>query len=300
MHRGTSRFFPSLPAWPLIDAIVDRALEEDLAGGDLTTDACVDPSIVATGLFVARSELVASGLMVVERVFRRLEGAELTFEHHVPDGVVAAKGATLLAVRGPARTLLAGERVALNIVQRMSGVATLTHRYVAALPPGATTRIADTRKTTPGMRVLERYAVRCGGGHNHRDMLGSAILIKDNHLVAAGGVAPAIARVRAHAPHTSRIECEVDTIEQLEAALEAGADAVLLDNMDDETIGRAVELVRTRRGPNVIIEASGGITLPRIAVLARFGVDVISVGALTHSAPAADVALDLGLAGAWA
>ena len=184
--------------------------------------------------------------------------------------------------------MLTGERLALNFVQRLSGVATMTRRYVDALTAGSKTRITDTRKTTPGLRVLERYAVRCGGGHNHRDALSSAVLIKDNHIVACGGIAEAIRRARAHAPHTSRIECEVDTLEQLDEALAAGVDVLLLDNMDDATVAAAVE----RTAGRALLEASGGITLERVASLSRIGVDAISVGALTHSVRATDIGLD--------
>lgn len=286
---------PSLPAAPLVDDIIDRALVEDLAGGDLTTDATVAPEREAIAMFVARSELVVCGLPIARRVFERLDGA-VKFETKVAEGTLVPKNTPLLEVRGLARTLLAGERVALNLVQRMAGVATITRKYVSAVPPGSRTRVVDTRKTTPGLRVLERYAVRCGGGHNHRDMLGSAVLIKDNHLVAAGGVRAAIERARAFAPHTSRIECEVETFEQLTEALDAGADVLLLDNMDDAQVAEAVRQVRARNGGDrLFVEASGGITLGRIPALAASGVDVISVGALTHSAPSADVALDLSV-----
>jgi nicotinate-nucleotide pyrophosphorylase (carboxylating) len=286
---------PSLPAAPLVDDIIDRALAEDLAGGDLTTDATVAPERDAVATFVARSELVACGLPIAQRVFERLDRS-VASSVEVAEGALVSRGSPMLVVRGRARTLLAGERVALNLVQRMAGVATITRKYVSAVPPGSRTRIVDTRKTTPGLRVLERYAVRCGGGHNHRDMLGSAVLIKDNHLVAAGGVRPAIERARANAPHTSRIECEVESHVQLAEALDAGADAILLDNMSDEQVAEAVRMVRARPGGDrMFVEASGGITLGRIAVLAATGVDVISVGALTHSAPSADVALDLSV-----
>lgn len=285
---------PSLPVLPLIDEIVDRALAEDLQGGDLTTEATVPAERMAKAAFVARTDLVACGLPIAVRVFERLD-AGIEFEIRVHEGTRTHRGQHLLDVRGRARALLMGERVALNIVQRMSGIATVTRSYVDAVPEGTRTRIVDTRKTTPGLRVLERYAVRCGGGHNHRDMLGSAILIKDNHLVAAGGVKAAIERARAYAPHTSRIECEVDSMEQLAEALDAGVDVVLLDNMDDEKTAAGVALVRQKAGDRVLIEASGGITFPRIASLARIGVDLISVGALTHSAPAADIGLDLTL-----
>ena len=282
----------------MIDALVDRALEEDLAGGDVTTDACVEPHLRAHATFVARADLVVCGLDVALRTFSRLAGPDanaVLASERVADGTHAKRGDALLRVEGPARILLLGERVALNFIQRMSGVATLTRRHVDALGAGARTRIADTRKTTPGLRALERYAVRCGGGHNHRDMLGSAVLIKDNHIVAAGGVRAAIERARTSAPHTTKLECEVTTFPQLEEALAGGVDIVLLDNMDDATIEKALAIVRARAGERVIVEASGGITYDRIRALSAIGVDVISVGALTHSAPAADVALDLAL-----
>ena len=191
-------------------------------------------------------------------------------------------------MRGRARAILMGERVALNLVQRMCGVATQARTYADAVPAGCKTRITDTRKTTPGLRALERYAVRVGGAHNHRDDLGAAVLIKDNHVVACGGVRPAIERARAAAPHTAKIECEVDTLEQLDEALAAGADIVLLDNMSTATV---IEAVKRAHG-KALLEASGGVTLARVAELARAGVDAISVGALTHSVQAADVGLD--------
>ena len=189
-----------------------------------------------------------------------------------------------------------GERVALNFVQRMSGVATLTRAYVDALPAGAKTRITDTRKTTPGLRALERYAVRVGGGRNHRDDLGAGVLIKDNHIAACGGVEPAIERARAAAPHGAKIECEVDTLDQLEEALSAGADIVLLDNMPTATVAEAVRRTRGR----ALLEASGGITIERARELAQTGVDVLSVGALTHSTRATDIGLDFEGGPGWA
>jgi nicotinate-nucleotide pyrophosphorylase (carboxylating) len=278
----TAEILPSL-----IDAIVLRALDEDLSAGDVTTEACIDAAATATANAVARSEIVACGAPVVARVFALIDPA-LRFSVVTADGAIAARGATLWTVTGRARSILMGERVALNFAQRMSGVATITRAYVAAVPSGSTTRITDTRKTTPGLRVLERYAVRVGGGKNHRDNLSSAVLIKDNHIAACGGVARAIERARAFAPHTCRIECEVDTLDQLDEALAAGADIVLLDNMDTPTV---VEAVRRARG-KAITEASGGITLARITELAKVGVDAISAGALTHSAPSADIGLD--------
>lgn len=274
----------------LIDAIVDRALEEDLAGGDLTGQTCIEESAIATADAVCRKDVVACGAEVFRRVFVRID-ARCTVDVLVADGTGAPARTALWRVRGPARAVLAGERTALNLVQRMTGIATVTRRYVDALPAGSSTRITDTRKTTPGLRVLERYAVRMGGAHNHRNDLGSAVMIKDNHIVAAGGISKAVARCRAQAPHTTRIEVEVDGLGQLEEAIAAGADIVLLDNFSTEDCARAVERYRNRI-PRPLFEASGGITLERVTELAKVGVDVISVGALTHSAPAADIGLD--------
>ena len=279
-----------------LDALVDRALGEDLGGGDLTSDCCVEPDTRAVGDAIARRELVACGGEVFAHTFARVDPATAV-EILVPDGAKVPAETVLWRVRGRARSLLAAERVALNFAQRMTGIATLARRYVDALPAGSTTRITDTRKTTPGLRVLERYAVRSGGAHNHRDDLGSAVMIKDNHIVAAGGIGRAVERARRLAPHTSRIEVEVTTLDELGEALAAGADILLLDNMDRATTERAVVAAR-RRGSTAAapwLEASGGITLERIPELAAAGVDVISVGALTHSAPAADISLEIAL-----
>lgn len=270
-----------------IDDVVKRALAEDLGAGDLTTEACIDAEARASAMAVARSEMVACGSAVFAHVFKTVDPG-LVVEQHAPDGVKVAAGATLWSVKGRARSILMGERVALNFVQRMTGIATMARTYVDAVPPECTTRIIDTRKTTPGLRLLERYAVRVGGGHNHRDNLGSAVLIKDNHIAACGGILEAIKRARAYAPHTSRVECEVDSLEQLDTALSAGADIVLLDNMDDQHVAEAVKRARGK----AITEASGGITLARIGSLARLGVDLISLGALTHSVKSADIGVD--------
>jgi nicotinate-nucleotide pyrophosphorylase (carboxylating) len=270
-----------------IDRVIDRALEEDLAAGDLTTEACVEPGAIAKANAVARQPLVVCGGAVFARVFERVDPA-VRVEGQVEEGAKVERGTSLWTVEGRARGILMAERVVLNLVQRMSGVATLTRAYVDAIPRGALAKIADTRKTTPGLRALERYAVRVGGGHNHRDNLGSAVLIKDNHIAACGGVGKAIERARASAPHTSRIECEVDTLAQLDEALAAGADIVLLDNMDGASVAEAVRRARGK----ALTEASGGVTLARVPELARAGVDVLSIGALTHSAPAVDIGLD--------
>jgi nicotinate-nucleotide pyrophosphorylase (carboxylating) len=278
-------------ARPLLDRLVTRFLEEDLAGGDLTTEACVEPSARAVGHAVARRPLVVAGGEVFHRVFSLVD-AGVTCETLVADGAAVDTGAILWRVRGAARSLLVAERTALNLVQRMSGTATMARRFMEALPRGSTTRIADTRKTTPGLRALERYAVRCGGAHNHRDDLGSAVLIKDNHIIAAGGITAAISRARARAPHTSRVEVEVASLTQFDEAASVGADVIMLDNFAIEDVRVAVARA-ARLTPRPLIEVSGGITLERIAELAAAGVDVISAGALTHSAPAADIALDL-------
>jgi nicotinate-nucleotide pyrophosphorylase (carboxylating) len=272
---------------PLIDDTLTRALSEDLGAGDVTTESCVPEDRVATAHGVARRAIVACGIPVAARVFSLVD-ASLQFATKVAEGAMVEPGTVLWTVEGRARSILMAERVALNFTQRMCGISTATRRYVAAVPEGCVTRITDTRKTTPGLRLFERYAVRRGGGHNHRNDLGSAVLIKDNHIIAAGGVRAAIEAARARAPHTSRIECEVDSLEQLEEALAAGADIVLLDNMDTPTVEEAVRRTRGR----AILEASGGITFERVAELARAGVDAISVGALTHSTPAADIGLD--------
>lgn len=275
------------PPLAVVSRIVALALEEDLGRGDVTTSACVPHGTHGVALLRARKDAVVSGVGVVRETFLQVDPS-VRVEILAPDAARVAKGQGVARIEGPAASILMGERVALNFVQRMSGVATITRAHVDAIPAGSRTRIADTRKTTPGLRPLERYAVRCGGGHNHREDLGSAVLIKDNHIAAAGGVKPAIERCRALAAHTSRIECEVDSIPQLREALDAGADIVMLDNFTDEAVREALGLVAGR----AIVEVSGGITIDRITRLASSGVDVISVGALTHSAPAIDLGLD--------
>ena len=282
---------PAMPANPpaptILAQTVRRALSEDIDRGDVTTEACVPQALVATAALHAREELVCCGLPVVEEVYAQID-LLVDVNSHVADSDVVATGTALATLSGPASSILLGERVALNFLQRLSGVATMTRRFVDALPPGSQTRISDTRKTTPGLRAFERYAVRCGGGHNHRDDLGAAVLIKDNHIAAAGGCGEAIRRAKAYAPHTCRIECEVDTRADLEEALAAGADVIMLDNFNDAQVKDALTLVAGR----ATVEASGGITIERVHALGDLGVDVISVGALTHSAPASDIGLD--------
>jgi nicotinate-nucleotide pyrophosphorylase (carboxylating) len=275
------------PVPTILAETVRRALAEDIDRGDVTTEACVSPTAMGEATVRARERLVVCGMPVLEEVYGQVDPL-VDVDPLAADGDIVEAGAAIATLTGPAVSLLLGERVALNFMQRLSGVSTMTRRFVDALPDGSTTRITDTRKTTPGMRAFERYAVRCGGGFNHREDLGAAVLIKDNHIAAAGGCRQAIERAKAYAPHTCRIECEVDTHEQLEEALSAGADIVMLDNFDDEAIQRALATV----GGRAIVEASGGITLARVAVLGALGVDIISVGALTHSAPASDLGLD--------
>ncbi len=269
------------------EPLVRAALAEDIGPGDITTTLCVPADVWATATVLAKAPGVVAGLDVCALAFRLLD-SEVRWEAHVPDGSAMLDSRTALAtVTGNARALLTAERVALNFLQRLSGVATVTARYVAAVA-GTGARIVDTRKTTPGLRMLEKYAVRMGGGENHRLGLYDCVLIKDNHIQAAGGIGPAVAGARAHIPHTMKIEVETDTLAQVEEALAVRADIILLDNMDLETMRRAVTLI----GGRAIAEASGGLSLDRVAAVAATGVQILSVGALTHSAPALDIGLD--------
>jgi nicotinate-nucleotide pyrophosphorylase (carboxylating) len=286
---------PPLPAL-LWEPLLRQALAEDLGrAGDLTTDAVVPPERTAAAAVVARDAGRVAGLPMALAAFRLLD-SRCSEEVRIGDGEDAAAGAVLARVRGPARALLTAERTALNLLGRLSGIATAT-RDLAAAVGGHPARVVCTRKTTPGLRALEKYAVRCGGGANHRFGLDDAVLIKDNHLLLAGGVTPAVERARARVGHLVKIEVEVDTLEQLGEALEAGVDAVLLDNMAPETLAEAVRRCRRHPGGRVLTEASGGITPETVAAVAATGVDLISVGWLTHSAPALDVALDVVLDG---
>lgn len=277
---------------PLFDtALVRRALAEDVGRGDVTTEATIPAGTRASGRIVAREAGVIAGLPVAALTFSLLDPA-IRFERHVSDGAHVQAGTTLAALAGDARALLTAERTALNFLGRLSGIATLAARCQAAVA-GTQARVVDTRKTTPGLRVLEKYAVRLGGAYNHRAGLDDGILIKDNHIAACGGIAAAIARARAHASHLLKIEVECDTEDQVREALEAGADAILLDNMPLDRMRAAVARIR-ERAPRTLIEASGGIgTDPtKLAAVAATGVDLISLGALTHSAPNLDVSLE--------
>jgi nicotinate-nucleotide pyrophosphorylase (carboxylating) len=274
----------------LVDDIVRHALEEDVGTGDITTLLTVPPGTEAVGEFIAAQAGVLAGLPVVERVFHQT-GERMQLEPLLKEGQHFDAGAVLAAVRGEARAILVGERVALNFLQRLSGIATLTARFVEAVRD-LPVRICDTRKTTPGLRYLERYAVRVGGGFNHRFGLYDAVLIKDNHIAVCGGIAEAVCRVRRMLPHTMKVEVECATLEQVQEALEAGVDVLLLDNMTVDDLHEAVRLAKGR----AFIEASGGVRLDTVRQIAETGVDAISVGALTHSAPAIDIKLELRLA----
>ncbi len=277
----------------IVDELVDRALAEDLASGDLTSMACVDANAEASAGAITRHPMVVCGGEVFARAFERVDPAIEVEQVHC-DGDHVGPGVVIWKVRGSARSILAAERIALNYTQRMCGIATMAREYVSHLAPNSTTRITDTRKTTPGLRLLERYAVRTGGAHNHRDNLGTAVMIKDNHIVAAGGIPRAVARAKAHAPHTNRIEVEVANPKELDEAVAAGADIIMLDNMDDDAVRAALERVENVV-PKPIMEASGGITYERVRALSELGIDIISVGALTHSAKAADISLEFSL-----
>ena len=268
-----------------VGRLIALALEEDVGPGDRTAEACVPPSARGSALIFAKEPLIVSGISAAARVFRALDpGCEL--EALAGESDAASPGEGILRVRGSLRAILTGERTALNLLMRLCGVATLTGRYAQALA-GTKTRLLDTRKTTPGMRELEKAAVRAGGGFNHRGALFDGILVKDNHAAAAGGIGEAVRRARAQAHPLLKVEAEVSTPQQIEEALEAGADMLLLDNLDDDELRKAVQQVRGR----VPVEASGGMTLDRLPRVAATGVDYVSVGALTHSAPAVDLSL---------
>ena len=271
----------------LVEAQVRHALEEDLGlAGDITSDLTIAADTPASARLAARQPGIISGLIAAEAAFRLIDPA-LKFDVSLPDGSRAKKDDVLATVSGPARAILSAERVALNFTGHLSGVATATAALVEAVA-GTKARITCTRKTLPGLRMLQKYAVRCGGGFNHRFGLDDAVLIKDNHIAASGGIAKACARVRAGLGHMVKIEIEVDTLAQLEEALEQGADVILLDNMGVPDLKRAVALA----GGHAVLEASGNVTLATVREIAATGVDYISSGAITHSAPNLDIGMD--------
>ncbi len=275
------------PPFLLIEPTIRQALEEDLGrAGDITSDLVLPAGQKATAVLVARKAGTIAGLNAAEAAFHLIDGA-LKVVLETRDGSTVNPGTSLLVVNGSARSILAAERVALNFVGRLSGVATATHALVEAVR-GTKARIVCTRKTTPGLRILEKYAVRCGGGVNHRFGLDDAVLIKDNHIVAAGGIKNAVERVFSGLGHMVKVEVEVDSLEQLRVALDLGVDTVLLDNMKPETLREAVKMTAGRAA----LEASGNVTLETVRAIAETGVDYISSGSITHSAPSLDVALD--------
>lgn len=272
----------------VVEPILRNALLEDLGrGNDLTTDAIIPASLRSTAKLVARESGIAAGIAIACGAFALLSD-DVEVALLVEDGNAFAAGQTLAEISGDARAILSGERTALNLLARLCGIATVTHTLVTAIA-GTRAHVVCTRKTTPGLRILEKYAVRCGGGENHRFALDDAVLIKDNHIALAGSIHHAVAAVRANIGHMVKVEIEVDTLDQLRAALEEPIDAVLLDNMSPQILREAVGIV----GGRCITEASGGVDLAHVAEIARSGVDLISVGRLTHSAPNLDIGLDI-------
>ena len=268
-----------------LNDLIEKALKEDVGTGDITTLSTIPADKTITGRFIAKETGVLCGVDVVRAVFAFVDPS-ITLEFANKDGDKIVKGDVIATVSGLARSILTGERLALNLLQHMSGVATRTFEAVEKVK-GTHARIADTRKTTPGLRVLEKYAVKCGGGSNHRFNLADGVLIKDNHIEAAGGITAAVEMARRNIPHTLKIEVEIETFEQLEEALAAGADIIMLDNMSNEEMKKAVEIVAGR----AITEASGNMGEKDLRAVAETGVDLISIGALTHSVKALDISL---------
>jgi len=269
--------------------LLEMALREDIGSGDITSESVVPADTMAKGTILSKSEGIIAGLDVAGEIFRMVD-PEVDFRKLVSDGEQIHQKQEIATAEGPARSILTAERTVLNFLQRLSGIATLTSKYVRAAA-GHKARVIDTRKTTPGWRVLEKYAVRVGGGHNHRFGLYEAVLIKDNHIAALGSISDAIARARERIPHTMRIEVEVEDMDQVREAIRAGADIIMPDNMDADEMTQAVKLIDGR----AIVEASGGIRLEDIPTVAATGVDLISVGALTNAAPPLDISMSMTL-----
>ncbi|QEK10913.1 carboxylating nicotinate-nucleotide diphosphorylase [Crassaminicella thermophila] len=267
----------------LVEKIIKNALIEDMNYGDTTTDLLIDDESISEGIMIAKEDGIVAGIPVAEMVFKLLDDG-IEFYDIKNDGEMAKKGDHIVRIKGSTKNILKGERLALNLMQRMSGIATKARLYADAVKE-YNTRIVDTRKTTPGLRILEKYAVRIGGCYNHRFNLSDAVMIKDNHIMAVGGIKKAVEKVRRNISHTTKIEVEVKNLKELEEALEVNADIIMLDNMDIETMKQAVEITDKR----AILEASGNITIERLKDIAKIGVDIISVGALTHSVKAMDI-----------
>ncbi len=268
------------------DDLIQLALKEDIGPGDITTDHLVAPQTRGQGTIIAKADLIIAGLAVAAKVFQTLDPASLVDARGYRDGDPVAAGSTVIQVDGALSALLTGERTALNFLQRLSGIATQTRSWVEEVA-GTTVKLVDTRKTTPGWRVLEKYAVRIGGAHNHRMGLYDGVLIKDNHIAACGGIAAAVKKVRQSISHLIKVEVETGTLEAVQEALEAGVDVIMLDNMQMDQIRQAVRIINKR----VLVEASGNVTRQQLKALAQTGVDLISIGALTHSAPAVDLSM---------
>jgi nicotinate-nucleotide pyrophosphorylase (carboxylating) len=278
-----------LTAFHQVRHLIQAAIEEDIGRGDVTTEATIAEHAISRARLITKQKIVLAGMAVFAEVYATVDDT-VHLKPAYKDGDLLSAGAVIAVLEGPARSLLAGERVALNFLQRLSGIATLTRQYVEAVR-GYGVDIIDTRKTTPGWRLLEKYAVRVGGGKNHRHDLGDGVLIKDNHIVAAGGIKPAVDLARRHSHHLLKIEVEVETLEQVEEALQAGAEVIMLDNMSPAMLAEGVKII----GKRAIVEASGGVSLETVTAVARTGVDLISVGKLTHSAPAADIHVEFDL-----
>lgn len=270
---------------PQVDAIIDLALNEDIGTGDITTLSTIPADKTAHGRFIAKEDMVICGVPLAAQIFAKVDPT-IVFTPAFEDGAKVRKGDIIATVTGNAQNVLTGERTALNFMQRLTGIATRTAAAVAEVA-GTSAKITDTRKTTPGLRVLEKYAVRVGGGTNHRFNLADGVLIKDNHIAVSGGIQKAVERARATIPHTLKIEVEVETKEQLAEAIEAGADIIMLDNMTNEQMRECVEIVHGR----ALVEASGNMGEKKLREVAETGVDIISIGALTHTVKAADISL---------
>jgi nicotinate-nucleotide pyrophosphorylase (carboxylating) len=274
---------------PQLNESVRHWLIEDIGYADLTSESTIDPHLTGKGIIHMKAHGIVAGLPLVEKVFHTVDPSlRLVINHE--DGTEALIGQTIAEVHGAMQSILKGERLALNLLQRLSGIATKTRRFVS-LVQDLPVRIVDTRKTTPGLRGLEKYAVRMGGGHNHRFGLYDAIMIKDNHIKAAGGISRAVERAKQYSPHTVKIEVEVENLIQLQEALSSGVDIIMLDNMSRTMMREAVQMIR--QYPNVVTEASGGVNEETVRAIAETGVDVISIGGLTHSVSALDISLDL-------
>ena len=268
-----------------LDEFLLSALKEDIGTGDITTNCCIPAENRSEAYFIAKEDGVICGIDIAQRVFN-LVNEKITVIPQIKDGDSVKKGDIIAEVIGPSRGILTGERVALNLMQRLSGTATATAKAVSAVA-GTNAKIADTRKSTPGLRVLEKYAVRIGGGHNHRFNLSDGVLIKDNHIAAAGGIAAAVNAARAAVPHVMKIEVETETLDEVQQALDAGADIIMLDNMSLELMTQAVALI----GKKALTEASGNMGEKNLFEVAKTGVDYISIGALTHSVKSLDISM---------